>query len=66
VYFFNGYIHKEDLYLVPILVVVGFTGSWVGKIIINKISQDYFRNIVLVFIAIIGGATLTKALSDLF
>jgi uncharacterized membrane protein YfcA len=64
VYFFNGYIHKEDLYLVPILIIVGFVGSWIGKIIINKISQVYFRTLVLVLIAIIGGATLTKALYD--
>ena len=35
-----------------------------GKIIINKISQVYFRTLVLVLIAIIGGATLTKALYD--
>ncbi len=66
VYFFNGYMHKDDLYLVPILVIFGFAVSWVGKIAINKIPQNHFRTIVLVLIAIIGGTTLTKAIADFF
>jgi uncharacterized membrane protein YfcA len=66
VYFFNGYIHNDDLYLMPILVIVGFAGSWVGRIAISKIAQNHFRTIVLVLIAIIGGATLTKAIANFF
>lgn len=54
VYFFNGYIHKDDLYLIPILIVVSIIGTWIGKRILNKISQDQFRNFVLVLILIIG------------
>ncbi|MDU8886484.1 sulfite exporter TauE/SafE family protein [Yeosuana sp. MJ-SS3] len=54
VYYFNGYIHKDDLYLIPILIVVSIIGTWIGKKILNKISQDQFRNFVLILILAIG------------
>ncbi|HET6225836.1 MAG TPA: sulfite exporter TauE/SafE family protein [Bacteroidia bacterium] len=31
VYFSNGFIHKHDLYLVVILFIVSFTGTFIGK-----------------------------------
>lgn len=54
VYFFNGYIHLHDLYLIPILIVVSIIGTWIGKKILDKISQDHFRNFVLLLILLIG------------
>jgi len=54
VYFFNGYMHKDDMYLIPILIVVSIIGTWIGKKILFKISQDQFRNFVLVLILLIG------------
>ena len=54
VYYFNGYMHKEHLYLIPILIVVGIIGTWIGKNILNRISQDQFRHIVLFLILGIG------------
>lgn len=54
VYYFNGYMHKDDLYLIPILIVVSIIGTWIGKKILNKISQDQFRNFVLILILAIG------------
>ena len=54
VYYFNGYMHKHDLYLVPILIVVSIVGTWIGKKILDKVSQDQFRNFVLTLILIIG------------
>jgi uncharacterized membrane protein YfcA len=54
IYYFNGYMHKHDLYLIPILIVVSIIGTWIGKKILNKISQDHFRNFVLVLILLIG------------
>lgn len=58
VYYLNGYMHKHDLYLVPILVVVSILGTWLGKLILNKISQEQFRNFVLVLILLIGIASV--------
>jgi len=54
VYYFNGYMRKDLLYLVPILIVVSIVGTWIGKLILNKISQEQFRLIVLLLILGIG------------
>ncbi|PKV48346.1 hypothetical protein ATE84_0344 [Aquimarina sp. MAR_2010_214] len=54
VYYFNGYIHQHDMYLVPILIVVSIIGTWIGKKILNKISQEQFRKFVLFLILGIG------------
>lgn len=54
VYYFNGYMHKHDLYLIPILIAVSILGTWIGKRILNKISQYQFRNFVLILILLIG------------
>ncbi|NER16854.1 sulfite exporter TauE/SafE family protein [Spongiivirga citrea] len=54
VYYFNGYMRKDLLYLVPILIVVSIVGTWIGKLILNKMSQEQFRLIVLLLILGIG------------
>lgn len=54
VYYFNGYMHKHDLYLVPILIMVSIFGTWIGKKILDKVSQKQFRGFVLVLILIVG------------
>lgn len=66
VYFFNGYIHKHDLYLIPFLLVVSFLGTWIGKMILKKVPQEKFRMIVLILILAIGLATLAKYLNGQF
>lgn len=60
VYTMNGYVHTQDLYLIPILLGVSIVGTWVGKMILTKISEDRFRNIVLLLILITGVITLVK------
>lgn len=60
VYLLNGYIHKHDLYLIPFLMVIGFVGSYVGKIILDKIPQEKFRKLVLVLILIVGVTLILK------
>ncbi|MDA0176341.1 sulfite exporter TauE/SafE family protein [Mesoflavibacter profundi] len=54
VYYKNGYIQKDILYIIPILLVISVIGTYIGKKILNKISQDQFRNFVLILILIIG------------
>ncbi|MFH4967164.1 sulfite exporter TauE/SafE family protein [Gaetbulibacter sp. M240] len=54
VYYFNGYIHKHDMYLIPILIVISIIGTYIGKRILSKVSQDQFRNFVLILILLIG------------
>jgi uncharacterized membrane protein YfcA len=50
VYYFNGFILKEYLFIIPILLLISIVGTWIGKLILNKISQDFFKNIVLIVI----------------
>jgi len=54
VYINNGFVHSHDLYLIPMLIVVSIVGTWIGKKILNRISQDQFRNFVLLLILVIG------------
>lgn len=58
VYYMNGYMHKEHLYLVPILLVVSILGTWIGKKILDKITQEQFRSFVLFLILGIGIASI--------
>ena len=61
VYFSNGFVHKHDLYLVPILLGVSIAGTYLGKILLNRISQEQFRHIVLFLVLGIGLYMLGKA-----
>tara|TARA_R110002126_G_scaffold277560_1_gene423503 strand:+ start:66162 stop:66899 length:738 start_codon:yes stop_codon:yes gene_type:complete len=54
IYYLNGYMHERHLYLLPILIVVSILGTWIGKKIVDKISQEQFRSFVLILILIIG------------
>ncbi len=54
VYASNGYVHFHDLYLIPILLVVSILGTFVGKKILERVSQEKFKMIVLAMIFITG------------
>ena len=58
VYALNGFIHQHDLYLIPMLMVVSFIGTFIGKQILKKISEAQFKNLVLVLVLITGLITL--------
>jgi uncharacterized membrane protein YfcA len=60
VYFFNGFIHKDDLYLIPILFVVSIIGTFLGKKILNLMSEKQFKKIVLILILFTGIVSLSK------
>jgi hypothetical protein len=60
VYFLNGYIHTHDLYLIPLLLIASIAGTYIGKIILNQISQEKFKLIVLLLILATGIITLLK------
>ena len=64
VYFSNGYMHKHDLYLVPILFVVSIVGTFIGKKILNRFSQSQFKYIVLSLILLVGIIMLIKQISN--
>lgn len=58
VYYYNGYMKMEFLYLIPVLIVVGVLGTWIGKRILNRMSQEQFRYVVLFLILGIGIASI--------
>jgi uncharacterized membrane protein YfcA len=62
VYFSNGYMHLHDLGYVGILIVVSFVGTYVGKLILQKVSDTLFKKIVLGVILGIGIVTLINQL----
>ncbi|MFC4816862.1 MULTISPECIES: sulfite exporter TauE/SafE family protein [unclassified Flavobacterium] len=62
VYSLNGFVHKDDLYLIPILLIVSFTGTYIGKKIVNLMSEKQFQTMVLLLILITGVVTLFKAI----
>lgn len=63
VYYANGYMHRKDAYLIPILLVVSVVGTYAGKKILERIPQRFFRDIVLILILITGCITLFKILT---
>lgn len=60
VYFANGYVHQHDLYLVPILLVVSIVGTYLGKQILNFVSETLFKKLVLYLVFFVGIATIVK------
>lgn len=62
VYTANGFVHTHDLYLIPMLLVVSLIGTYVGKQILKRISEDRFRTIVLVLILLTGVGTLVQVI----
>jgi len=64
VYATNGYVHTHDLYLVAILIVVGFVGTFIGKKILILFSQEQFKRILLLLIFVIGVVTMVNTLMN--
>ncbi len=60
VYYYNGYIHSKDLYLVFLLIAVSFIGTYIGRFFLRYITESYFRNIVLSLALITGIVTLIR------
>lgn len=49
-----GFLQKEYLWYVPLLVLAAFGGSYLGKLILAKLNQANFQKIVLYLILAIG------------
>jgi len=60
VYFLNGYVHRDDLYLIPILLLVSIAGTFIGKQILTKVSEKQFKSFVLLLVLLTGVTTLWR------
>jgi uncharacterized membrane protein YfcA len=47
IYVSSGYFKKEYLFLIPFLIGISILGSYIGKLILVKTSERFFRFIVL-------------------
>ncbi len=62
VYWYNGYLQQNELYLIPFLVVASFVGTYIGKRILNKVSKERFKVMVLTLVLITGISTIVKVI----
>lgn len=53
-YFDQGFLSMEHLPLIPILFVIAFIGTWIGKKIVNHISTELMRKIILIGIIVMS------------
>jgi len=60
VYISSGYFLKEFLIFIPFLILISIAGSYIGKLVLNKMPQKYFRNIVLIVIVSISIYSISK------
>lgn len=60
VYYFDGYMHARDIYLIPILLSVSVIGTFIGKKILTRVSEEQFKSIVLILVLITGIITITR------
>lgn len=63
VYYFNGFVHKDDMYLIPILLAVSIAGTYGGKLLLKFIPEQWFRRVVLLLVLTTGIITLVKIYS---
>lgn len=63
IYVKSGFLNKDHLPIIPLLIVVSLAGSWLGKQVLDRISQESFRKFVLFLIFITGVITLIKTLN---
>lgn len=67
VYYFNGYITSDILYLIPILLVISIGGTLIGKKILTHMTASQFKSTVLILVLLTGIITLAKfGLTDLY
>lgn len=58
VYTYNGYVHWHDMYLIPILIGVSIIGTYLGKKVLDRITQAQFKRFVLFLLLGIGLLTI--------
>lgn len=60
IYFQNGFFETSYLIYIPLLFIASFLGSYLGKQLLHRISQESFKKLVLLLLLAIGIAMLVK------
>ncbi len=53
-YFWQGFLSREYIFLIPVLLVIAFFGSWIWKWMVSKIHWDILRTIILISIILLS------------
>ncbi|MBL7813319.1 MAG: sulfite exporter TauE/SafE family protein [Bacteroidetes bacterium] len=61
IYWKNGFLHSYDLPYLVILALVAVAGSWLGKKVLDRISEARFSAIILLMIFMSGVALIVKS-----
>lgn len=51
-YALNGFDYGPYLYMIVLSVLVAFVGTWIGKLVIDRISETLFRTVFRVFVTV--------------
>lgn len=62
IYMANGYLTSAYYFYLPLLLIVAVLGSWIGKKLLDRVSQENFRRIVLLLIFLTGAVQIVKSL----
>ena len=54
VYISSGFLSWEVLYLIPLLFVVSILGTWIGKKILDHVSINQFKGMVILLVILTG------------
>ncbi|TDO28889.1 sulfite exporter TauE/SafE family protein [Sediminibacterium goheungense] len=66
IYVGQGYVQGNFWWYLPGLIVIAFVGSYIGKKLLNSVSPEQFRKVVLIFILLTGLVMTGKSLLRLF
>jgi uncharacterized membrane protein YfcA len=64
IYYHQGYLSGMPLDVIPWLVVIAISGTWIGKRLLEKIPQSAFRGLVLGMLFLTGVLMLWKAIGQ--
>ena len=53
-YFSQGFLSREYLHLIPILLIIAYIGSSIGKKIVNHIPTELLKRIILIGIILMS------------
>jgi uncharacterized membrane protein YfcA len=54
IYLYDGFLDQSLYWLLPIMIVIAVLGTYIGKLIVTKLPQKHFRQIVLIAIFLAG------------
>lgn len=64
IYLWNGYLEKQYYWYIPVLLILAYSGAYLGKKLLNYIPQNIFKRIVLLLILSVGFFMIYGVVTD--